>query len=317
MPLSSFKITRGRIDNGALISGKLAVAALMGQFVARKDPAAATGITSTHLQPEFELATGKRGYALTRDVLNLTEHTLSTLIEQDADFLTPTLVNQVATAREVEEGEYEGSDFLVLAGAQAISSGTAINTPLTLSGGKLALKTGGLLEKVADGRNGAGAITLTGARVADTVLRVVKLSDLEKRSLGRNGAGALTLAGTRVGDKVRTVVKESDGTDLSASFEATITVAGQIQQSSATDLSAVNITFSIDTPAAVNVAADFEAAITVADQIQQSSAVDLTTETFLFFVETPSTGQQTVFRLTGQLAVEDSDNTVRIRVEKV
>jgi hypothetical protein len=57
-------------------------------------------------------------------------------------------------------------------------------------------------------------------------------------SLGRNGAGALTLAGTKVGDKVVLAYNLTDLTDSAAGFEATITVAGQIQQSSATDFSA-------------------------------------------------------------------------------
>lgn len=58
-----------------------------------------------------------------------------------------------------------------------------------------------------DGKNGSGAITATGAAVGDTVLGVAGLT-----------AGALGAA--------------------DASFEATITVANQIQQSSASNLSA-------------------------------------------------------------------------------
>ena len=55
---------------------------------------------------------------------------------------------------------------------------------------------------------------------------------------GKNGAGAITLTGTAVGDKVcGHVINETDLTNDSANFEATITVANQIQQSSASDLS--------------------------------------------------------------------------------
>jgi len=56
---------------------------------------------------------------------------------------------------------------------------------------------------------------------------------------GRNGAGACTATGLAIGDKVMSVVGLTD--DVSGNqadkFEATITVADQIQQSSATDLS--------------------------------------------------------------------------------
>lgn len=61
---------------------------------------------------------------------------------------------------------------------------------------------------------------------------------------GRNGAGAITLAGVAadqtvaVGDRVVSVVNLTTPADASASFEAAITVAGQIQQTSASDLSA-------------------------------------------------------------------------------
>lgn len=59
-------------------------------------------------------------------------------------------------------------------------------------------------------------------------------------TLGSNGAGAITVTGAQVGDVVTGVDGITSGTlgDLSAGFESTITVAGQIQQSSATDYSA-------------------------------------------------------------------------------
>lgn len=62
---------------------------------------------------------------------------------------------------------------------------------------------------------------------------------VKKVTLGRNGAGAVTLAGAKVGDTVAVVVNLSTPGDGAASFESTITVDGQIQQSSASNLSAV------------------------------------------------------------------------------
>lgn len=55
---------------------------------------------------------------------------------------------------------------------------------------------------------------------------------------GHSGAGSLALTGAVKGDKVMAVTGITTPADLSSSFESTITVAGHIQQSSATDLSA-------------------------------------------------------------------------------
>lgn len=55
---------------------------------------------------------------------------------------------------------------------------------------------------------------------------------------GNNGAGAVTVTGTKVGDNVELVLDLTDSTDVTSSFEATVTVAGQVQQSAATNLSA-------------------------------------------------------------------------------
>lgn len=57
---------------------------------------------------------------------------------------------------------------------------------------------------------------------------------------GRNGAGACTMTGAKVGDKVVGVIDLAAGSvSAAASFESTVTVADQLQQSSASNLSAV------------------------------------------------------------------------------
>jgi hypothetical protein len=60
-----------------------------------------------------------------------------------------------------------------------------------------------------------------------------------------NGAGAVTLAGAVVGDVVENVTNISTPGDVTSSFEATISVAGQIQQSAATNLSAAQCLFRV------------------------------------------------------------------------
>lgn len=66
---------------------------------------------------------------------------------------------------------------------------------------------------------------------------------------GKNGTGACTLTGALVGDKVAgKIVNATDLTDDTANFETTITVADQIQQSSASNLSAKKFLITLVTP---------------------------------------------------------------------
>lgn len=61
--------------------------------------------------------------------------------------------------------------------------------------------------------------------------------DIVTSFTGLNGAGAVTLTGANVGDIVLGVGNVTDGSDAAASYESVITIANQIQQSSASDLS--------------------------------------------------------------------------------
>lgn len=71
---------------------------------------------------------------------------------------------------------------------------------------------------------------VTGVKIASTALKYLAFT-------GRNLAGAITLTGAAVGDKVVGVANTSDGGSAASSFESTVTVADQIQQSAASDLS--------------------------------------------------------------------------------
>lgn len=91
-----------------------------------------------------------------------------------------------------------------------------------------------------------GAVTLAGDKPVLSGAAV-----FQKTQVGRNGAGSLTLTGARIGDKVVGVVNLSTPGDNAAAFESTITVNDAIQQSSASNLSAVVHTFTLvhQTPA--------------------------------------------------------------------
>lgn len=55
---------------------------------------------------------------------------------------------------------------------------------------------------------------------------------------GLSAAGSIALTGAAIGDVVTSVINLSTPADDSSDFESAITVAGHIQQTSATDLSA-------------------------------------------------------------------------------
>jgi hypothetical protein len=57
-------------------------------------------------------------------------------------------------------------------------------------------------------------------------------------SFAHNGTGAITATGVNVGDAVVMTANVTDHTNTAANFETVITVKDQIQQLSATDLSA-------------------------------------------------------------------------------
>lgn len=104
----------------------------------------------------------------------------------------------------------------------------------------------GALLNVYDGTFASAEFQLTipSPFVMDTQTPVFVTETIVQRMLtgqGHNGTGVATLTGAKVGDKVVGVSNVTDHVTASASFETTITVADQIQQSSASDLSAKTI----------------------------------------------------------------------------
>lgn len=135
---------------------------------------------------------------------------------------------------------YQAS-LTVLASDAEAQAKTAVDkaiTPKNLAALTASATFAGLAEQATDAEALAGSDavrTLTPANLASVLGYTDVLS-----FAGKNGVGACTLVGVKVGDIVRSVTGIAVGTvgDQSAKFEATITVADQIQQSNATDLSA-------------------------------------------------------------------------------
>lgn len=192
---SSYKITR--MIDGILVSGALSVAALEGQFVSVKNPASAAGQISLHDSAGFDLATGRKGFCLMRDVLNLTEIPLATLTFGN-EKVTPVLVNEQVSAREIQEGEFEGTDYL----DASIVAGLAMGSELTTKSGKIALR--------------------------DFAAQSIQLA-------GRNGAGAWTVNGVKAGDKITGVFNLTDNADVTSAFTLTAPADNTITQTGATD----------------------------------------------------------------------------------
>lgn len=91
----------------------------------------------------------------------------------------------------------------------------------------------GLLGDGQTGGSNSSAIVVDDKVVATTRAPILKIAT------SLSAAGAVTLAGTVVGDDVISVTDMSSDADVTSSFESTITVAGQIQQTVSTSSHAV------------------------------------------------------------------------------
>src|SRR5512138_3105003 len=115
------------------------------------------------------------------------------------------------------------------------------NELVVASGGKITIESGGNIDA------SAGTTTLKGGSVALTKIGLTGIKCLA--AAGKNGAGAVTLTGAAVGDRLVAVFgaptaggaleAKVPGTD----YEAAVTVENQIQQASASNLSANTYVF--------------------------------------------------------------------------
>ncbi len=93
-----------------------------------------------------------------------------------------------------------------------------------------------------------GTVALTGTTTGASGNAVMTGNDFIVCQAGKDGAGALTLTGARVGDSVVGAFNLTTPGDLKSSFETTITVINQIQQLSGNNLSAQQIVFILHHP---------------------------------------------------------------------
>ena len=93
---------------------------------------------------------------------------------------------------------------------------------------------------VGDGQPGSTSALLLDGKVIGSGRNPIKVCQL-----ANNGAGGITLTGAVVGDTVENVTNITTPGDVTSSFEATISVPGQIQQTAATNLSAAQCLFQV------------------------------------------------------------------------
>lgn len=86
----------------------------------------------------------------------------------------------------------------------------------------------------------AGTATTHAANVAQLASMTMSLV-----TTGRNGAGAITATGAKVGDKVVQALNMTTPANAASLFESTITVLNQLQQVSASNLTSQTYSFLI------------------------------------------------------------------------
>lgn len=149
MHLFTPKVTIRRSDEDKLEHAEfptsITAGALTGALV-QINPASTTLARNGLEGARWMLADGTIGsvYLLTREVLSSTYSTipLENIVYQ-ADMQTPQLLGEQVTGLKAANCivEFEGTDYIDVAGDGAISSGTAINSELTCTAGKIALKS--------------------------------------------------------------------------------------------------------------------------------------------------------------------------------
>lgn len=134
-------------------------------------------------------------------------------------------LNKVLTPSDTDATDVLGAINKLIASLTTFAAANTGTQTISLTGDVTGTGTGTFAATI-------GANKVTAAKIDPVALKLAAFA-------GRNLAGACTLTNTKLGDIVLGVVC-SDGTDGTALFEAVITVADQIQQVSATDLSTKN-----------------------------------------------------------------------------
>lgn len=158
----------------------------------------------------------------------------------------------------------------------------------------------------------------TGGSADNTVAAVGAIRDIVVMVLqaGKNGTGALALTGTAVGDAVLSVINVTDGgasADVSSSYETTITVENQIQQSAATDFSTSTLIFTVARPRQSDINNNFkELTDQVVTQKAANTAILAAVAQLAAKTNTNSTAINSASNAVAQLAAKMNTNSTAI-----
>ena len=173
---NQIRVTRALDSNVISAKTPASTALFKGQIVQLKGSTVA-GLTSSISDAiQFELATGTKGFLLTRDVLNAASVPLANLFQifppgaGTAADLSPELAGAVVSAQAVQEYEVEGDTDMILttAVAKVAAVGVAIGTdPLLTSAAAHGYVVGQLITIT--GMTGSGATTANASWTVATV----------------------------------------------------------------------------------------------------------------------------------------------------
>lgn len=162
MATNKFKVTRAQ--DGKSFAGKVTSAMVRGTLV-RISPASIAGQPGVFNDlAQLIAASGvSRAGVLERDVIAADATTgglpLANFIYGD-DILTPAIIGNFVSARNVQEYEVEGDDLIQLTGVDAIDGTTPVDTELSTIGGKLCLR-GNVANKTISGNTVANPSVVT------------------------------------------------------------------------------------------------------------------------------------------------------------
>lgn len=158
---------------------------------------------------------------------NPVARTLGNTLDTDRKTQGATIAAGTVSAAQLAPGAVVATDIADGSVTTTKLAAGAVTAPAL---GALAVGTAALADAgVTTAKHAPGSVT--GAKMAPTGIKFLGFT-------GVAAPGPATLTGAQVGDRVIGII-QTDATDLAAAakFEATITVANQIQQSSVSDLS--------------------------------------------------------------------------------
>jgi hypothetical protein len=144
-------------------------------------------------------------------------------------------------SKEMQEVSADHADLIDDLGTMLADETQADETTLTITDGTISVKSGGIAATQL-ATNAVTAVKITAQNVTGPKIATGALQQLVGAGIdGDPTGGATTLTGAAVGDRVVSVIAYTAGvpSDVTAEFEAAVTVVNQLQQLDGEDLAAI------------------------------------------------------------------------------